>query len=92
MDLSPFIVFGAVLVLAVAAMIAWRQTVARREDDTLHVLSDAGAVPEQVSVAQKLDVIDKWGKLLTVVTAIYVVVVGGLYVYQQWVRASNLGV
>ena len=90
-NLTPFIVLGALLVLSVVSMIVWRQSVARREDDTLHVTHGATAVTEQVEVAHRLDIIDKWGKVLTVVTVVYSVVVGALFVYQQWVRASNLG-
>ena len=56
------------LVMIVVGMIVWRKIVSRNEDDQLHVLH-AEAVPQQASVANKLDVIDKWGKLLTVITA-----------------------
>lgn len=89
-NLVPFLVLGALLAVSVIVMIVWRQSVARSEDDSLHVLHDS-AVPNQVSIANKLDVLDKWGKILTVVTVVYLIVVGVLYVYQQWVRASNLG-
>ena len=91
-NLMPFLILGALLTLSVIAMIIWRQSVARSEDSSIHVLSDSGAVPQQASVAAKLDVIDKWGKLLTIVTVLYVIIVGSLFVYQQWVRASNLGI
>ena len=43
-------------------MIVWRKIVARNEDDQLHVLHTGAAVPQQVMVANKLEVIDKWGK------------------------------
>jgi hypothetical protein len=38
-----------------------------------------------VTVAQKLDQIDKWGKTLTVITAVFGIVLVGIYVYQSWV-------
>jgi len=52
----------------------------------IHV-SDAGgsATSHQVSVAQKLDQIDKWGKTLTVVVVAYGVILAAIYVYQSWV-------
>lgn len=90
-NLTPFLILGALLTLSVIAMIIWRQVVARTEDDCLHVLSDSSAVPHQLEVDTKLNMIDKWGKLLTIVTVIYLIVVGSLFVYQQWIRASNLG-
>jgi hypothetical protein len=88
-NFMPFAVLGATLVLVVLGMVVWRQTVARREDDTLHVLHGTAVIPDQTNLAHKLDIIDKWGKILTVITAVYVLVVGGLYVYQQWVTAST---
>jgi hypothetical protein len=90
-NLTPFLVLGALLVLSVVAMIVWRQAVARREDDTLHVTHGGTAVSQQFDVAHRLEVIDKWGKTLTVVTVVYSLIVGALFVYQQWLRASNLG-
>ena len=91
-DLTPFFVLGALLALSVIAMIFWRKAVAHTEDDTLHVL-DAGnsVVAHQAEVAHKLETIDKWGKTLTVVTVVYCLIVGAIFVYQQWMRASNLG-
>jgi hypothetical protein len=37
-------------------------------------------------VAQKLDLIDKWGKIVTVVTVVYGLIIGALYVYQSWMQ------
>lgn len=91
LNLTPFIVLGVLLLLSVAGMIVWRQSIARREDDSLHVTHGAGAVTQQTEVANRLDAIDKWGKMLTVVTVIYCLIVGAAFVYQQWMRASNLG-
>ena len=72
-------------------MIAWRKVVSRQEDDSLHVL-DGGAVTHQVDVTHKLDVIDKWGKILTVVTVVYGLILGALYLYQSWIEMSHIGV
>jgi hypothetical protein len=43
-------------------------------------------------MAQKLDNIDKWGKILTIAAVVYGVVLGGMYVYQSWVQNTNIGV
>lgn len=90
-NLLPFVIAGGVLVLAVIAMIVWRTAVSTREDDTIHVLEDAAMVSSQVAVARKLAVIDRWGKLLTVVTIIYAAGVAALYVYQVWMRSTTTG-
>ena len=82
--LIPFIVIWAILAVVVIVLIAWRKAVSVHEDDSLHV-SQAGASQQQVGLAAKLDQIDKWGKMLTVVTVAYGVALAAIYVYQSWV-------
>ena len=89
-QLLPFAIVWAVLAIGVLAMIVWRKTIAAHEDDSLHVLS-AVAAQQQTGVAHKLDVIDKWGKILTLATVLFGLVVGAAYVYDSFVNASNLG-
>ena len=90
-NLIPFFALWVVMAIAVIVMIAWRKSVASHEDETLHVM-DTGAVSNQVQVAQKLDVIDRWGKILTAVTVIYGLALGAYYMYQSWVAMSRIGV
>jgi hypothetical protein len=89
MDLTPFAVVGIVLILIVVGLWIWRKSVASNEDDTIHVLGDSGMVPEQEAMAKKLDVIDRWGKIFTVITVVYVVAIAGIFVYQQWMMSTN---
>jgi hypothetical protein len=85
----PLAVVGAVLVAIVIAMIVWRKVVSSREDDSIHVLEDSDMVQGQVAVAKKLAVIDRWGKVATVITALYLLGVAGVYFYQVWERSSS---
>jgi len=85
-NLVPFFVLWLLLFLSVVAMVFWRKSVASHEDDSLHVLQ--GSVAQQVSLAQRLEVIDKWGKLLTVITAVTGVILAAAWVYQTYVSAS----
>lgn len=87
-NLVPFIVLWALLAVSVIVLIAWRKIVANREDDTIHVLQ--GSVAQQVTMAQKLEVIDKWGKLLTIITLVFGVILGAVWVYQNFVTMSNV--
>jgi hypothetical protein len=90
LNLFPFAVLWAVLALTVLALIVIRKRIAAGEDDTLHVMDgDAAMVPRQQEIAHKLEVIDRWGKSLTVVAIVFGLIVGGLWVYQSWVAASN---
>jgi hypothetical protein len=94
MNFIPFIVLWILLALTVLALFIWRKSVSSKEDDNLHVLDGAAVEKstEQAVIAQKLDLIDKWGKIATVVVVIYGVILGGLYVWQSWVQNSNMGV
>lgn len=86
-NLVPFAVVWALLATVVLILIVYRLMVARREDDTLHLIHATGT-PQQV-IAQKLEVIDRWGKILTVVTILYGVGIGAAYLYQNFVRSST---
>jgi len=88
-DFRPFFILWAMLALGVLALFIWRKSVAGHEDDSLHVLH--GPLAPQTAVAQKLDVIDKWGKILTVVTVVLGLLIAAAYVYGQFVGRSALG-
>ena len=87
----PFVILWILLALTVLALFIWRKSVSSKEDDNLHVLDGASTAKssEQIAVAQKLDLIDKWGKIATVVAVIYGVILGGFYVYQSWIQNTN---
>jgi hypothetical protein len=94
MSLIPFLILWVALALTVLALFVWRKMVSRGEDDNLHVL-DGGAAQKtaaQLAVAEKLDLIDKWGKIVTVVALVFGVILGGLFVYQSWIQNSHIGV
>jgi hypothetical protein len=87
-NLLPLLVTWGVLAVSVLVLIVWRKSVARNEDDQLHVLNAAVAT-QQAEVAQKLEQIDKWGKIVTAVTVAYGLLIAGLYLYQVWTTAST---
>jgi membrane protein YdbS with pleckstrin-like domain len=78
-----------VLALGVLTLFLWRQAVARTEDDSLHVMH--GTITTQTTLSQKLDVIDKWGKILTVVTVVLGLLIAVAYVVLQFVRPASMG-
>ena len=89
MNYLPLLGVWIVLALVVLALFVWRQSIARNEDDSLHVMH--GALAPQTSMAQKLDVIDKWGKILTVITVVSGLLIAAAYVYAQFAGRSALG-
>ena len=89
----PFVVLWVLMALTVLALFVWRKSVSSKEDDNLHV-SEAASVTiaaEQTAIAQKLELIDKWGKIATVVTVLYGVLLGVIYVWESWVHNTGMG-
>jgi len=89
-NLTPFVFLGALLLISVAAMVIWRKVVAQTEDDHLHVLDAKPHMAEQMTVVQKLEFIDKWGKLLTIITVVYLILVSALFIWKQFAVGGNL--
>jgi len=88
----PFVVLWSVMAAAVLAMIVWRKMVASHEDDQIHVLDGASDAvsQQQVQLANKLEMIDKWGKTLTVITLVFGVVLAAFFVYHGWVAGAKI--
>ena len=87
--LLPYAVIWAALALIVLGLAFYRRTVASHEDDCLHIRDDeASMLAQQGVLAHKLDMIDRWGKILTVVVAVYGGVLGVLFVYWSWVEKN----
>jgi len=81
-NLLPYAVFWGVLAIVVLFLIIYRKSITNREDDSIHL---EGSVPtEQVSLAHRLAMIDRWGKTLTVIVAVYGVALAAIYLYQVW--------
>jgi hypothetical protein len=85
----PLFVAWSVLALVVLGLFIWRKNVASNEDDTLHVMH--GALTQQTALAQKLDMIDKWGKIMTVITVVLGLAIASAYVYAQFVGRASIG-
>ncbi|MBI5280191.1 MAG: hypothetical protein HY858_00815 [Candidatus Solibacter usitatus] len=68
--LIPYGIAWAVLAVIVMVLAGIRRSVAAKEDDTLHLGGEAAVVEQQVDVAKKLEVLDRWGKILTVILAV----------------------
>lgn len=90
MSLLPFAIAWAVLAVVVLVLAIARMFVAGKEDDALHV-SDANtvAVMEQKATFEKLNAIEKWGKLLTILMAVTGLVLLGAYIYVLWMEGSG---
>ena len=92
LDLRPFLALWLMVIAAVVVVAFWRRTVAVQEDPALHLgMAHAGTAAEQIAVAKKLEQIDKWMKLLTVIAAVFGVLLGAAALYKAWVLGPSAG-
>lgn len=90
-NLTPYAIVWGVLALIVIFLAFWRRHVASQEDDTLHVTGPETVLSQQMTVARKLELIDKWGKVLTVILAITGLILAVLYGMYIWEATSRAG-
>ena len=85
-----WIVWSA-LTLFVISLALVRKFTARREDDLVHLSGAAeSAISQQFTVANKLDKIDHWGKLLTAVDVAFGLVLFAITLYTTWQNSVAL--
>ncbi|MBI5085358.1 MAG: hypothetical protein HZB13_12265 [Acidobacteria bacterium] len=88
-NLIPYAIAWTVLAVIVMVLALIRRSVAAKEDDTLHLGGEAAVVEQQVDVAKKLETLDKWGKILTVVLAITGVALACWWGYAQFTTVGG---
>ena len=86
-NFTPWMILWAAMALAVLVMAGYRKIVSVREDETLHLVNPSESA-RQLAIFHELERIDKFGKLLTVVAAIYGLLLVMGYTYQTWVQAT----
>lgn len=91
MNLTPYLATWIPLVAVVAVLAIYRNMVASHEDETIHVLGgDTPQVAAQVKLGQKLEIIERWGKILTGVVVVYGLLIGAMYLYFVWQQGAKL--
>lgn len=91
MNLAFYLATWIPLVVLVAVLAIYRNMMASHEDESLHVLGgDAPQVAAQVKLSHKLEVIERWGKILTALVVAYGLLIGVLYLYHVWQQGAKL--
>lgn len=91
MNFAPYLATWIPLAVFVGALALYRNMLASHEDETIHVLeSDAPAAAAQAKLSRKLQIVERWGKLLTIVVILYGLVIAGMYFYLMWQQGSQL--
>ena len=81
----------AILATAVVVLAVYRKLASRAEDDVIHVQeAQAAVIGKQDALARTLDVIDRWGKTLTVIVVAYGLVLLGSFLYTSWEQSQHL--
>ncbi len=91
MNMIPFLAIWACIAAAAIGLALYRRLLTRNEDDYVHVAEgEASRIPQQLALAQKLDVIDRWEKILISAAVIIGILIGAAYLYQLWNQSSQL--
>ena len=70
----------AVVTTAVLLLLVWRLVAA--DHDTIRLApEDPKALAEEVALTRKLARLDRWGKVLTVISVVLMLMMGGISVY-----------
>jgi hypothetical protein len=90
MNWTPYVAVWSFFAAIVLALAAYRKMLAGREDDSIHVSDGASRlIPEQVANAQRIEVVEKWGKSLTAVVVVAGLILAGIYFYGVWQTGSG---
>lgn len=83
MHLTPYFVAWACLAIVVLGLALFRYLTSFREDDNIHISEgERGMITEQLSIFHRLDLIDRWGKTLTVLTLMLGLILACIYIFE----------
>ncbi|HEY3835041.1 MAG TPA: hypothetical protein VGL72_00645 [Bryobacteraceae bacterium] len=90
MNMTPYLAVWSLVAAVVLGLAFYRKMLASREDDTLHVSEGASRlVPEQIATAQRIEVVEKWGKSLTAVVLVTGLILVSIYFYNVWQTGAS---
>jgi hypothetical protein len=83
------LIVGMILTLVVMSLLAWRFMLSKQEDDSVRLVHGTSNMSRQAMVAHRVEAVDKWGRLLTIVTVVYLIIIGSIYLYRYWIYTST---
>jgi len=84
-SLTPAVVIWVILAIATLGLALYRKLISASEEDLIHLgPGEDRQIPEQVALAARLKVVDRWGKALTVITVVIGLAVAAVYLYQAF--------
>jgi hypothetical protein len=90
MNMTPVVGFWFVLGIVTVGLALYRKLVSRHEDTCIH-FSPRGEplVANQVATARKLNLIDKCGETLTVITVVLGLLLAAVYLYNALLASGS---
>jgi hypothetical protein len=91
--MTPYVAIWSFFAAIVIGLAVYRKMLSVQEDDTLHI-SEGGArlIPEQIANAHKIEVVDKWGKILTAIVGIAGLILAAIYFYGVWQTGAGVAI
>ncbi|MGP0074233.1 MAG: hypothetical protein ACLPWF_20155 [Bryobacteraceae bacterium] len=84
-NLIPAVVVWIILAIATLGLALYRKLISAGEEDLIHLgPGEERQIPRQVALETKLKAIDRWGKILTVITVAIGLAMAAVYLYQQF--------
>ena len=92
MNLIPYVAIWAVIGITVLALALYRKILTFHGDDEFVHLAEGEQrlIPHQVALGHRLELIDRWGKSLTVITAAYGLAIVAVVLFQAWQASLRL--
>jgi len=86
MNLIPYIAIWSVCGLAVLALALYRKILTFHGDDEFVHLAqgEERLIPHQVELSHKLELVDRWGKSLTIFTVAFGIVITAIVLIHAW--------
>jgi hypothetical protein len=86
MNVTVAVAIWVVLGVATLILAIYRQVLsAHNETDVVHLgAGEEKEIPRQVSLARRMSAIDRWGKTMTIITAVVGLALATAYLYQAW--------
>lgn len=91
MNLTLYLATWIPLAVIVGVLAIYRNSMASHEDESIHVLAgDSSQAAAQTKLSRKLEVIERWGKILTAILVVYGLYIAGMYLLFVWQQGSKL--
>jgi hypothetical protein len=84
MSFTPYLVGWAVVAAATITLMIYRAVIGANEDESLHIAGGGDRlVAQQQALFKRLGVVERWTKILLMLTIVYGVMLGGAYLYHM---------